>query len=242
MEAIGVLAAGVAHKFNNALASITGSIDLLRLCFPDHRDVERYCQTMYKSVQTMVGLTQQLLAYARGGKYQARRQSLPMLVREVLNVLAPPGDKKIYLDTNFAPDTPDIEGDAVQLRMVLQAILSNSAEAVKENGHIRIETHRSLMSESDVEAFQELPAGEYAGLCISDDGMGMTEATSTRVFEPFFSTKFLGRGMGMAAVYGIIKNHGGYIYVDSEINYGTVVHIFLPVYGAHPADARATSE
>jgi len=228
MEAIGVLAAGIAHKFNNALASITGSIDLLKLCFPDHPEVTRYCQTMFQSVETMTGLTRQLLAYARGGKYQARRQSLSALTKETLQVLDAPKDKNIQIETLFAPNTPDIEGDAVQLRMVLQAILSNSAEAVQNDGLIRIHTFRCHMDAYDAAAFDGLPSGEYAGLCVADDGIGMTEETSSRIFEPFFTTKFLGRGMGMAAVYGIIKNHGGYIYVDSETNHGTVMHIFLP--------------
>ncbi len=228
MEAIGVLAAGIAHKFNNALASITGSIDLLKLCFPDHPEVTRYCQTMFHSVETMTGLTRQLLAYARGGKYQARRQQLSALTMETLQMLDAPKDKNIQIETQFAPNTPDIEGDAVQLRMVLQAILSNSAEAVQDGGRIRIHTFRCHMDAYDASAFEGLPSGEYAGLCVADNGIGMTEETSSRIFEPFFTTKFLGRGMGMAAVYGIIKNHGGYVYVDSEIDHGTVVHIFLP--------------
>ncbi len=228
MEAIGVLAAGIAHKFNNALASIIGSIDLLKLCFPDHPEVTRYCQTMFHSVETMTGLTRQLLAYARGGKYQARRQQLSSLTMETLQMLDAPKDKNIQIETQFAPNTPDIEGDAVQLRMVLQAILSNSAEAVQNGGRIRIHTFRCHMDAYDASAFEGLPSGEYAGLCVADNGIGMTEEISSRIFEPFFTTKFLGRGMGMAAVYGIIKNHGGYVYVDSEINHGTVVHIFLP--------------
>lgn len=228
MEAIGVLAGGIAHKFNNALSSITGNIDLLRYTAPDNADVQRYSDAMIEAVQNMNGLTQQLLAYARGGKYQSQRYTLSLVVKDVLLQMAPMKEKRIKFETVFSPDTPEVEADPVQMRMVMLAIIQNAAEAIDKEGHIRIETFRADMDETATGAFEGLPPGEYASLNIADNGKGMEAEVRKRMFEPFFSTKFFGRGLGMAAAYGIIKNHGGFIYVDSEPDRGTVVHIFLP--------------
>jgi PAS domain S-box-containing protein len=232
MEAIGLLAGGIAHQFNNALSGIFGNIDVLKLSVPENPHVQRCGDTMLQCAQTMAGLTQQLLAYARGGKYQSEPHSLNLLVKEVLHQVASTGDKRIQIDTALSPDTPMVEVDTVQIRMVMLAVINNAAEAIEKNGRIRIETFRARIDAAAAEAFPALPPGEYAGLSIIDDGRGMTEEVREHIFEPFFTTKFLGRGMGMAAAYGIIKNHGGYIYVDSEPDRGTVVHILLPPCGA----------
>ncbi len=228
MEAIGTLAGGIAHQFNNALAGIIGNIDLLKISLPDNPQVQKCGNTALQCAQSMSGLTQQLLAYARGGKYQSRPHSLNFLIKEVLLQLSNSANKSIHFDTALSPDTPLVEMDTIQIRMVILAVINNAAEAIAENGHIGIETYRARFDEIAAEAFPGLPSGEYAGLSILDDGKGMSEEVKEHIFEPFFTTKFLGRGMGMAAAYGIIKNHGGYIYVDSESGRGTVVHILLP--------------
>ena len=228
MEAIGALASGIAHQFNNKLSAITGNVDLLQFCFPDNPQVSRYCGSMLKSVEFMAGLTQQLLAYARGGRYQASRNTLQKLARDAAHLIGDTGDKKIVIETKFAKESPDIEGDSVQLSMVLREVIGNAAEAIKENGIIHIETYRACIDDTAAEVFHGLPIGEYAGLCVTDNGIGMSPDACAKIFDPFFTTKFLGRGMGMAASYGIIKNHEGYIYVDSEEGLGTTVHVFLP--------------
>ncbi|WP_319522607.1 PAS domain S-box protein [uncultured Desulfosarcina sp.] len=228
LEAIGALAGGIAHQFNNKLSAITGNIDLLRFSFPDHPQVSRYCDSMINSAESMTDLTQRLLAYARGGRYQAGRHTLRQLVLDAAHLIGDTGDKKIVIETEFAEDTPDIEGDPVQLGMVLREVIVNAAEAIEEKGHIRIGTHRARIDDVAAGAFLGLQPGEYAGLSVADNGIGMSPESCEKIFDPFYTTKFLGRGMGMAAAYGIIKNHEGYIYVDSEEGIGTVVHIFLP--------------
>ncbi len=232
MEAIGILAGGIAHQFNNALAGIIGNIDLLKLSSPGNPHIKKYGDTALQCAQSIAGLTQQLLAYARGGKYQSQPHSLNVLVKEVLQQAAATGDKRIHISTALSPDMPMVEVDIVQIRMVIVAVINNAAEAIGEDGHIRIETFRTNIDEAAAEAFTGLPPGVYAGVSIMDDGKGMPEEIRQHVFEPFFTTKFLGRGMGMAAAYGIVKNHGGYIYVDSEPGRGTVVHILLPPFPA----------
>lgn len=228
LEAVGVLAGGIAHQFNNALSIITGNIDLLKLSLPVCPDMQRYIGAIIQSVRTMTGLTQQLLAYARGGKYQSQRYSLTILVKDVLLQLTGLSEKKIDIEFAFAPQTPMVEVDTVQMRMVMLAVLENAVDAIETHGRIRIDTNRVHLDQNGAEAFNGLPVGIYAGLSISDNGKGMPEKVRKRIFEPFFSTKFLGRGMGMASAYGIVKNHGGYIYVDSVSGQGTTVHILLP--------------
>jgi PAS domain S-box-containing protein len=228
MEAIGTLAGGIAHQFNNALAGIIGNIDLIKLSLPNSPNVQKYGDTALQCAHSISGLTQQLLAYARGGKYQSQPHSLNLLIKEVLLQVTATGNKRIQIETALSPDMPMVEVDIVQIRMVIVAVINNAAEAIGQDGHIRIETFRTHIDEAAAEAFTGLPPGVYAGVSIMDDGKGMPEEVKEHIFEPFFTTKFLGRGMGMAAAYGIVKNHGGYIYVDSEPGHGTVVHILLP--------------
>jgi PAS domain S-box-containing protein len=228
LEAVGALAGGIAHQFNNKLSAITGNVNLLRFSFPDNPQVSRYCDSMLKSAEAMTDLTQRLLAYARGGRYQAGRCTLRQLVLDAAPLINDTGDKKIVIETEFAENTPDIEGDPIQLGMVLREVIGNAAEAIEEKGYVRIGTHRARIDDVAAGAFPGLQPGEYAGLSVADNGVGMSPEACEKVFDPFFTTKFLGRGMGMAAAYGIIKNHEGYIYVDSEEGIGTVVHIFVP--------------
>jgi PAS domain S-box-containing protein len=230
MDAIGVLAGGIAHKFNNALSGITGNTDLLKYSLPDNPAVKRYSEAVFRSVHEMVRLTQQLVAYARGGKYQPEKQSLNALIDEVVSQMPADDEKQIHIETVFAADTLQVEADRLQLRTVLLAVINNAAEAITKAGHIRIETFSAQMDETAADAFTGLIPGWYAALSITDNGKGMPESVRARVFEPFFSTKFIGRGLGMAAAYGIIKNHGGYIFIDSEPGHGTVVNILLPAY------------
>lgn len=128
MESLGALAGGIAHKFNNALTGITGNIELLKFSFPDNPALQRYTEAAFRSVQEMTGLIQQLLAYARGGKYQSRTQSLLPLIRDVALLTLTGGDKQIDLETALSADIPEVEIDAVQMRMVLLAILNKPSK------------------------------------------------------------------------------------------------------------------
>ncbi len=185
MEAIGALAGGIAHQFNNKLSAITGNVDLLQFSFPDNPQVSRYCDSMLKSVEFMAGLTQQLLAYARGGRYQARRNTLQKLVLDAAHLIGDTGDKRIVIETNFAKESLDIEGDSVQLGMVLREVIGNAAEAIEKNGIIHIETYRACIDDAAAEVFHGLPIGEYAGLCVTDNGIGMSPACAkVTLFSP----------------------------------------------------------
>jgi len=235
MEAIATLAGGIAHQFNNALTPITGNIDLLELKFPKDEKVLEKLKHMRTSALHMTHLTSQLLAYARGGKYHARTVSLTDFVKDVLPLIEPTLKPGVHIETDLPARTMGVEMDPLQMQMVLSAVISNSSDAIEGTGCIRISTRDVNLDEAFVKDLPGLKAGVYASLTVEDQGQGMDEETRSRIFEPFFTTHFIGRGLGMAAVYGIVTNHGGGITVDSALGKGTTVRIYLPV-------ARAESE
>ena len=228
MEAIVTLAAGVAHQFNNALVVITGTLDLLEMDVSGNENIAWYLGSMKKSAQRMAQLTRQLLAYARGGKYQPKTISLSDFVRDTLPLLTPGLNPTVHLETDLSDNVLKIRADLIQMQMVLLAIVSNASEAIDEAGCIRITWRNEAITEENAKDFPGLRIGTHVCLTIEDNGNGMDEETMRNVFEPFFTTKFQGRGLGMAAVYGIVKNHGGRITVESQPGRGTIVRVWIP--------------
>jgi len=228
MEAIATLAGGIAHEFNNALTSIVGNIQLLEMDFADNKAVKKYTEAMMPSSHRMANLTSQLLAYARGGRYQDKTISLSIFVEDTLSIVKPSIGPSIHVDTDLPRDTFKVNVDSVQMQMVLSAVVRNSIEALEGDGRIRIITSSEEIDAEFAKSQPELTPGRYACLTVEDFGEGMDEATLNKIFDPFFTTKFMGRGLGMSAVYGIVKNHDGCISVNSELGKGTVVRIYLP--------------
>jgi PAS domain S-box-containing protein len=228
MESIAKLAGGIAHQFNNALFVIVATTDLLEMQVQNDEMTSEYFDSIKKSTARMTNLTRQLLAYARGGKYEVKNISLSVLVRNTLPLLQHTLDPSISVETNLPDDISKTRGDLTQLVMVLSILLSNSTEAIESEGHIKITCRNELITKEDVKAFPGLLPGPYVSLTVEDNGRGMDEETKKRAFEPFFTTKFLGRGLGLAATYGIVKNHGGWISIESQLDRGTSVRIYLP--------------
>jgi len=228
MEAIATLAGGIAHQFNNALSPIMANLDLLRMDYPDNADIKEYIDQMMGSTKRMARLTNQLLAYARGGKYQAKIISPSDFVRDTLPLIRHTIHSDVDVETDLPRDNLPIKVDFTQMQMVLTAVLQNASEASKGEGRIKVSTRTVEIDEASANNYPDFKPGSYVSLTIEDDGMGMDEETKNRIFEPFFTTKFQGRGLGMAAAYGIVKNHDGRISVDSELGKGTIVRIYLP--------------
>ena len=228
MEAIGTLAGGVAHEFNNALMGVMGNIELLKMELPEDERRAKYFEAMNDSGHRMSRLTDQLLAYSEGGKYNAKNLKLDDFTIETLPILQHDLSSEVRVETHFSK-VSYIRADHAQMQMVLSAIVANSNEAIEDEGIIRITAENKDIDEDFTKQHPGLKPGDYVCLTIEDDGKGMDEETRDGIFEPFFTTKFQGRGMGMAAVYGIIKSHDGAITVDSEPGKGTVVRIYLPV-------------
>jgi two-component system cell cycle sensor histidine kinase/response regulator CckA len=227
MESIATLAGGIAHQFNNVLTVITVNLDLLEMDSGDKTIID-YVNPMKDAASRMAQLTGQLLAYARGGRYQAKTISLSDLVRNTLPLLQHTLKSSVFVETDLPHDVSSVRVDLTQMQMVLSAILSNSSEAIEKEGHVRISCRNEVVTEERAKDSPGLKPGPCVSLTIEDNGKGMDEATRSRVFEPFFTTKFQGRGLGMAAAYGIIKNHDGWISVESELGKGTTVRIYLP--------------
>jgi two-component system, cell cycle sensor histidine kinase and response regulator CckA len=228
MEAIAALAGGIAHEYNNALANIVGYVQLMKLNQPKHVEVEQFADKIMASAQRMSSLTDQILAFARGGKYWPRSASLNEFVQNEFSLIRPSLQPEIEVITELQDDVILVEMDDSQFKFVLAALLANASEAMGNRGRIYIKTKNVTVDEKSSSEKAGLKPGLYACLQVEDNGSGMDEDTRQRIFEPFFSTKYSGRGLGMAAVYGIIKNHGGWIGVDSTLNSGTVVSIFIP--------------
>jgi PAS domain S-box-containing protein len=228
MEAIATLAGGVAHQFNNALSAITGNLDFLERDVPGDENIVNYIESMQHWAHRMTQLTSQLLAYARGGKYQAKNISLNDFVRDTLPLLQHTLKPSVYVETDLPHGVWKIRGDLIQMQMVLSAILANSSEAIEKEGRIQITCRNETVPEEKARDFPGLKHGAYVNLKIEDNGKGMDEETRSRVFEPFFTTKFQGRGLGMAAAYGIVKNHNGWLSIESELDRGTIIRVYLP--------------
>jgi len=228
MDAIATLAGGVAHQFNNMLSGISGNIELLQMEYSGDEKIKKYSDRLFGLIRRMTRLTNQLLAYARGGKYQIKHISLSELVEETLPLIKHSISRSVRVTTNLEKDIPYINADITQLQMVFSAVMSNASEAIEGSGHIRVSVHNKIVDKEYAIQHSGLKPGRYICLRVEDDGKGLDEEAKKRIFEPFYSTKLQGRGLGMAASYGIVKNHGGWIEINSEFGKGTAVNIYLP--------------
>ncbi|MCG6918672.1 MAG: hypothetical protein LJE89_14145 [Deltaproteobacteria bacterium] len=228
MEAIATLAGGIAHEFNNALCAVIPNIDLLKSKFPGNEEVNKHAQPIHTSAQRMAHLASQLLAYARGGKYRPQQICLNRFVQDTLPFVKHLIKAYIVVETDLPENPCWVEADLTQMQMVLLALVVNATEAIEHGGYIRLTVKCEEIDGDFVKDHEELKPGSYVSLTIEDNGSGMSEETRMRVFEPFFTTKFQGRGLGMAAVYGIVMNHHGLVVVDSDLGKGTAVRIYLP--------------
>ncbi len=228
MEVLSVLAGGVAHRFNNALSAITGNAELIEMELAGNDKLKRYITRMKESAHQMAHLSNQLLAYARGGKFNPEIISPTDFLKDAIPRIKATADLEIRIETELSADILNIEADKAQMHMVLSAIIINSNDAMEDMGRIMIATRNVTVDEEFVRDCPALKPGPYVSITFEDDGIGMDQETKDRIFEPFFTTHFTVRGLDMAAAYGIIRNHDGWIIVDSELGKGTRVVIYLP--------------
>jgi len=229
LDAVGVLAGGIAHQFNNCLFATSGNIELLKFDLSDNEKINKHVEEIESSVRRMVNLTNQLLAYARGGKYKVKAYSLSDFVKETLPLIRNKFNPAINIETDLPNDILNVEADLTQMQMALLAVLANANDAIEGSGGCIIITVKNEdLDEGFAKDHPGISPGRYVLLTVKDNGKGMDEETKNRVFEPFFTTKPKNPGLGMAAVYGIVKNHAGLTSVESEPGKGTVVRIYLP--------------
>ena len=233
MESIGLLAGGIAHDFNNILGGILGYASWLKTNISRDHPFFRPVDTIEKSASRAAELTAQLLAFARGGKYDLRPCSLNSVISESLKILSGTLDKSIAIETNLNESLPTVEIDIGQIQQVLMNLCVNARDAMPDGGRLSIQSSVACLSESDARNQIEAMPGWFAVLAVSDTGVGMEDGIKKRVFEPFFTTKEKGKGtgLGLSMVYGVIKNHGGFINVYSEPGVGSTFKIYLPLSG-----------
>jgi len=241
MEATTTLAAGVAHDFSNLMSGVMANCELLRLDVGGDREALHTLDTILECAHRGGRLAQQLVAFARGGKYQPTIVAVNAIVEETLRVEAHGLTPDIRVIRHLAPDLLRVEADPVQLTQVVSNLHRNAVEAIRHaggTGTVTFHTRNVTHAEGEAGPLAGLPPGPYVALTVVDSGSGMSDETRERIFEPFFTTKEGGRGMGLAATYGIVTHHGGSITVTSEQDRGTTFVVYLPATPAQAAPAR----
>jgi PAS domain S-box-containing protein len=230
MEAIGQLTAGIAHDFNNLLTAINGFAELGRMQLSPEDPTQEMLDRILYSGQRAARLVSQLLAFSRKQIIEPQLLELNFVVAKMSKILERIIGENINLQTNFDSDLWLIKTDPSQIEQILVNLAVNARDAMPDGGKLTIETANVVLDENHVATHLETQPGEHVRLSISDTGLGMTEEVKAHLFEPFFTTKEQGKGtgLGLATVYGIVKQNGGNIWVYSEVGQGTTFKIYLP--------------
>jgi signal transduction histidine kinase/CheY-like chemotaxis protein len=228
MESIGLLAGGIAHDFNNLLTVINGYADLLFMNLEPQSSLRPGVEQMRKSGQRAADLTRQLLAFSRKQILQPRILNLNSLIADSKKMLERLLGEHVELVAILDPDLGQVKADAGQIGQVLLNLAVNARDAMPSGGRLTLETRNESLSQSYAQQHAAVQPGEYVRLSVSDSGIGMNAETMSRIFEPFFTTKEQGTGLGLATVYGIVTQTGGFIWPYSEPGLGTTFKIYLP--------------
>lgn len=231
IEATSTLAAGVAHDVNNLMAAVLGNADLLRDELPKRGDAGEMVESIRDAASRAAELAQQLLAYARGGRNWSRPVDLNQVAKRTLDIHRRSWPRSMNVKLDLDPTLPSVIADASQMSQIVMNLCANAVDATDGRGRLTLSTRSLQVAEDAAEGGPgavSLVPGRWVRLSVEDDGCGMDALTAARVFEPFFSTKFPGRGLGLAAVYGIVQNHGGQIALDTVSGRGTRVDVWLP--------------
>lgn len=232
LKSLGLMAGGIAHDFNNLLAAILGNAGLALLELPDDSPVRETIQQIELAAEKAAELTRNMLAYSGKGAFMLQAVNLSDLVQGIAHLFKATVQRNVSLVYQLAPDLPNIKGDITQLHQALINLVVNASEAIGDQpGEIKITTASQDLDRNELiqtEFGIELPEGPYVYIEITDNGSGIAEKDLPRIFDPYFSTKFTGRGLGLAAVYGIIKGHQATLKVSSLPGQGTTFCLFFP--------------
>ena len=234
LESLGVLAGGIAHDFNNLLVSVLTNAELALRALSGKADpsyaAERVTDIRNAALHA-AELTNQMLAYSGRGHFDVRPVSLTELIRDMTQLLCASLSKKAQVRYELLPELPAVQGDIAQLRQVIMNLITNASDALGDRAgviQVRTGTEQVRATLPDLYGPIPLPPATYAFLEVTDDGCGMSEETRARLFEPFFTTKFTGRGLGLSAVQGIVRGHGGGIVLRTAVGQGTTIKVLLP--------------
>jgi len=232
LESLGVLAGGIAHDFNNLLVGIMGNAGLALADLPPGSPVREYVERIETTAVRAGELAREMLAYSGKGRFIVAAHDLSSLVRDMTQLLGVSIGKSVTLRYDLAAEPLTVEADATQLRQVVMNLVINASDAIgDDHGVITVATGRLRADRAYLAATfidQGLATGDYAYVEVSDTGAGMDAETQARIFDPFFTTKFIGRGLGLAAVLGIVRGHRGALKVYSEVGRGSTFKMLLP--------------
>lgn len=232
LESLGLLAGGVAHDFNNLLVGILGNASLARAELDPAAPAQPYLSSIELAGRQAADLARQMLAYSGRGKLEVRSIDANALTEETVALVQRSISRRVTIHQQLATQALIVAGDSSQIRQVVMNLVINAAEAIGDaEGRIDIESAVVTVGEGEVRespGSPSLPPGRYAMLLVRDTGRGMDPTTKARIFEPFFTTKFTGRGLGLAAVHGIVRSHGGVIVVASELGKGSTFRVYIP--------------
>lgn len=246
LESLGVLAGGIAHDFNNLLTGIMGNASLASLDLPKDSPIQTYLEPIAKAASRAADLCKQMLAYSGKGRFVVQSLDLGELVEDTTEMLRLSISKKANLRFQLETGLPPVEVDATQVQQVVMNLVINASEAIGDKGGtVTLSTGVARLDRDNVQNLlsgPELSEGLFVYLDVSDDGCGMSPETQARIFDPFFTTKFIGRGLGLAAVLGIVRGHKGALNVTSQPGQGTTFRILFPAAsGDSGADAAVSA-
>jgi len=243
LESLGVLAGGIAHDFNNLLTGILGNASLARLELPPASLGQPMINQIELAARRAADLCKQMLAYSGKGRFVVQRLDLNKLIEDTTHLLQISIAKNCVLRFNLAANLPPVQADATQLRQVIMNLVINASEAIaSRSGVLALTTGVARVDEEYLRGFRPdaSPApGDYVFIEVSDNGCGMDAATLGKIFDPFFTTKFAGRGLGLAAVLGIVRGHKGGLKVYSEPGKGTTFKLFFPAASGKAQDSAS---
>ena len=231
LESIGLLAGGIAHDFNNLLTGIIGSASFVMDNLPEDDPNADMLRNVINAGERAADLTRQLLAYSGKGKFTVQKVDLSKLVSEIAVLLRASISRSVTLDRHLGEHLPRIEADSSQINQIIMNLVINGSEAISGEGVVRVSTELAALGKGGREAFvvgEEIPPGKYVCLEVNDTGSGMTREVLSKIFEPFFTTKFTGRGLGLAAVFGIVRGHDGGLEVRSTPGVGSTFRVYFP--------------
>lgn len=242
MESIGVLAGGIAHDFNNLLVSVMGNTELALLDAPEDGDHRYYLKQVYQASKKGADLVRQMLAYSGQGRFEMGVRNLNQLITEVSELLGTVVGKKVQLELGLEENLANVMGDKNQLTQMLMNLMTNAAEAMEgKPGTVRLRTGSLYMHRDDFSQMylkEELKEGKFIYVEACDSGCGMDRETQQRIFDPFFTTKESGSGLGLAALLGIVRGHGGALALHSEPGRGSCFKIYFPALDGEPVEEK----
>jgi PAS domain S-box-containing protein len=232
IASLGLLAGGIAHDFNNILMAIMGNVSMARIESPLDGSAARFLTEAEQACARARQLTWQLLTFSKGGVPIKKTILLPRLLTDSASLALRGSNVNATFD--IAPDLWAINADSAQLAGVFHNILVNARQAMPEGGHVRIQAENVFECESRCDYALHIAPGPYVRVSVVDAGVGIPEEHLGKIFDPYFTTKGAGSGLGLATSYSIIKNHGGCVSVDSKVRAGTTVRVYLPAMSVHP--------